>query len=253
MARPDHPIHNLLVEHAGLERGEVLVDVGCGEGGALLAADQLQAGILCVGVDRDASALATARALLHRAARSPCLIRADLSASLPFAAATVDRIVCHNTLECLPDPQRLLAEAARVLRPGGRAVWSHTDFDALVVNTNDAALTRRVVHAYADSTQPWMQTADGQMGRKLAALVRASPLRLEAVDSHQTTATDLPGDARARIDEITAALQSQAARGVGPLTVDEIALWKQAVERAAAEGSFFFAETAIIALSHRPP
>lgn len=48
---------------------------------------------------------------------------ADL-AHLPFAAAAFDGVLCIQTLEHVPEPAGVLAELARVLRPGGRLYLS---------------------------------------------------------------------------------------------------------------------------------
>lgn len=253
MTRVDHPIHRMLGELVTVAPGDVVADLGCGQGGTLLAIARQRPSATCVGLDRQTAALALARKLLGEVAAPPRLVVADLSGGLPLRAASVDVVVSHNVLECLPEPSGLLDEVFRVLRPGGRAVWSHTDFDAMVINTADADLTRRVVHAYADCAQAWMDSCNGQMGRKLAGLVRRSPLVLDAVHAHQAVATELAGDARSRVDEIVAVLTGHAAAGDESPTSEEIVRWATAVETAATAHDFFFAETAFIAVCHRPP
>ena len=61
-------------------------------------------------------------------------------------------------LEVLPDPGALVAEAVRVLRPGGRLVLAHSDFDTLIFASEDLELTRRLVRDYRDISSPgWMR------------------------------------------------------------------------------------------------
>lgn len=51
----------------------------------------------------------------------------------------------------LPDPHAALAEARRVLAPDGRIVLLGPDWDTLVIDSDQPALTRRIVHARADN------------------------------------------------------------------------------------------------------
>lgn len=108
---------------APLERGlahadrevERLLDVGGGTGRAASATDAPERLVL------DAS-----RSMLREA--SPELARVQASAAaLPLAAASVDAALIVDALHHLPDRDRVLAEVARVLRPGGVLVVR--DFD----------------------------------------------------------------------------------------------------------------------------
>lgn len=103
---------------------------------------------------------------------------ADLNQALPFADASFDAALCSDTLECLPRKQAFLVEVERILAPGGHLVLAHTDFDTLVFNSSDIELTRRLVHAFADTQEAWMDTSDGTIGRKLVSIARRSPFEL---------------------------------------------------------------------------
>ncbi len=152
-----------------------VVDLGCGRGQTLLALrERFGPEVQLVGVDRDMPVLE------ERLTADPGVeaVAADLRGALPFATASVAAAVCHNTLECLPDKQAFLNEVARVLVPGGHLLLSHTDFDTLVFNARDRQLTRRLVHAFADTQEAWMDAADGMIGRKLVAISRGSAFEL---------------------------------------------------------------------------
>jgi SAM-dependent methyltransferase len=90
-----------------LGEGRVL-DLGCGTGHSwaeLLPRET-------VGVDIEPAALAGQERETHRA---------DMRA-LPFGDRSFDFVVSIQSIEHVPDPERALAEAARVLRPDGRAI-----------------------------------------------------------------------------------------------------------------------------------
>jgi SAM-dependent methyltransferase len=91
-----------------LPPGRVL-DLGCGVGHSF----QLLAPRETVGVDIDAAALD---------GQQRETVLADMRA-LPFDAASFMSIVSAHSVEHVPDPDRVLAEATRVLAPDGVAVW----------------------------------------------------------------------------------------------------------------------------------
>jgi 2-polyprenyl-6-hydroxyphenyl methylase/3-demethylubiquinone-9 3-methyltransferase len=101
-----------LVPRAARPRA-LLVDVGCG--GGLFAPHAAALGYRHVGVDITRSALAVA----SRHGVAP--VRGD-AAFLPLADGVADVVCAGEILEHVPDPRAVVAEACRVLRPGGRIV-----------------------------------------------------------------------------------------------------------------------------------
>jgi 2-polyprenyl-6-hydroxyphenyl methylase / 3-demethylubiquinone-9 3-methyltransferase len=108
-----------VAEILGGGRRDVL-DVGCGAG--YLANDLAERGYRVTGLDTSAEALAVARD--HDRTRSVEYIVGDACA-LPFADGRFDAVCAMDLIEHVGQPERLIAEAARVVRPGG-LVFFHT-------------------------------------------------------------------------------------------------------------------------------
>lgn len=104
----------LLAREGGLAGGRVL-DVGCGTGA--LAAALAERGAKVWGIDPSAEMLAVARARVPRGVGLK-LARAE---ALPFTDGWFDAVVFSLVVH-LVERLRALAEARRVLAPGGRAV-----------------------------------------------------------------------------------------------------------------------------------
>jgi SAM-dependent methyltransferase len=94
--------------------GAPALDMGCGAG--RVAVPAAAAGLPVVGIDLDAAmlgeALAGATALPFEAVRGTIT-------RLPFADASFNTVLSINVLHLVPEWRAVLAEAVRVLRPGG--------------------------------------------------------------------------------------------------------------------------------------
>jgi ubiquinone/menaquinone biosynthesis C-methylase UbiE len=95
-----------------------------------------------IGVDSDPAAVTAGASMVED--RPWVQVRlADIHA-LDLADASVDRVHTDRVLQHVADPVTVVAEAHRVLRPGGRAVFAEPDYDTLVIDYPDA----RVMRAY---------------------------------------------------------------------------------------------------------
>lgn len=97
-------------------RGKAVLDLGCAGGFMTEALDDRGARV--TGIDPAAEAVAAARAHAEAAGRA---IRYDVGVgeALPYQPAAFDAVVCVDVLEHVRDLNQVLAEVARVLRPGG--------------------------------------------------------------------------------------------------------------------------------------
>jgi 2-polyprenyl-6-hydroxyphenyl methylase/3-demethylubiquinone-9 3-methyltransferase len=122
----DHPIALLRAENAlrapwlmekvrtyRREKCHIL-DIGCGAG--LLSNPLAEEGHSVVGIDLSSTSLEQAK----KQDRTGTVHYLQAAAeSLPFAAETFDVVVAMDLLEHVPDPQKVIQEASRVLKPEG--------------------------------------------------------------------------------------------------------------------------------------
>jgi len=148
---------------AGVGPGDLVVDVACGTGG--LAALATAAGARVIGID-------VSRAMLVRArGRAAALVLAD-AAALPVRAGAADAVTCGFALRNVVAIPALLAEAARVLRPGGRLVllevavppgalrkWGHRLYFHHLVPLLGAVLADREAYAYLPASTAYLPPA----------------------------------------------------------------------------------------------
>ncbi len=122
-------IRSLHVDDAEVERALAdalpenigdLLDIGTGTGRML----QLFGGRVdrAVGIDASRDMLAVARANIEAVGLRNCLVRQGDMYSLPWPDGSFDAVTIHQVLHYADRPRAAIAEAARVLRPGGRLV-----------------------------------------------------------------------------------------------------------------------------------
>ncbi|NQY95955.1 MAG: metalloregulator ArsR/SmtB family transcription factor [Henriciella sp.] len=115
---PEADIEQAILEQVDGQRFDRIVDLGTGTGRMLTLLAPLAKE--AEGLDLSHHMLTVARANLNRAEARNARVRQGDVTETPFDANSADLVVVHQVLHYLENPEAVLAEAARILRPGGR-------------------------------------------------------------------------------------------------------------------------------------
>lgn len=230
-------------ELLGARPGEAGLDLGCGlahlsielarevaPGGRIVALDSSQHM-----VGQAASRVADARLGDIVSVR-----QGDVTA-LDLPDASVDFVAAAQVFSYVPEVSRAVAEAARVLRPGGRLAVLETDWDLCTYESADPLLTRRILDARA------RHFAHPHLPRELHRLLRAAGLslaRCEAVPLIETRYDPESFGAGMLPVARSAALKS----GIEAAAVEQ---WVADIRSRTADGQYFFAAVRFVFVATR--
>lgn len=161
-------------ETLALQPGERVLDIGSGPG--LLAQEMAAAvgvGGRVHGVDLSASMLAIAGRRAGAPGAAPIALAEADATSLPFADGSFDAAVSTQVYEYVADIPAALAEARRVVAPGGRLLVLDTDWDSVVWRSDDDERMARVLSAWDE------HLAHRSLPRALPELLARGGFRLE--------------------------------------------------------------------------
>jgi ubiquinone/menaquinone biosynthesis C-methylase UbiE len=219
-----------MVDALALRGGASVIDVGCGTGDdarelARLVGPEGRA----VGVDASETMIAEAR---RRVQGSGLQVEFEVSDArhLPFADDTFDACRTERMLAHVPDPRAVLAEMARVTRPGGRVCALDIDLDSAGLEDPVAlALLESMVH----------QVRNPYIGRDLARLFEDVGM-VDVAVRRQVYAFDL--------EMVRPLIANQVARlqDAGVLAVEATERWWAAIEEAQRADRPFLPMTAVI-------
>ena len=104
-----------------LDRGERVLDLGCGAGtDTLVAAQMVGLEGRVVGIDMTSEMLAKARAATAELGATNVELLEAEAERLPFPDASFDVVISNGVIDLIPDKDAVFAEIYRVLAPGGR-------------------------------------------------------------------------------------------------------------------------------------
>jgi len=117
---------DLFLSWLELDAGDYLLDVACGSGGPTLRMARIARCRAC-GIDLHEDAVRTAQKQAEAAGLSGQVTfqRADAARTLPFPDAQFDALLCVDAVNHLLDRAKTLRDWRRVLKPGGRLVFTN--------------------------------------------------------------------------------------------------------------------------------
>ena len=174
----DADVETALAKLVGPEKIDALLDLGTGTGRILeLFQNQYRR---ATGIDASRDMLAVARANLDRVGLNHATVRHGDIFNLPLEGQEFDLVIVHQVLHFLDQPELAIAEAARMLKPGGRLAIVDLAPHGLEYLRNDHAHLRL---GFSHSTMAdWLS-------RSGLEVVDAVDLEKEQTDSQALTVT----------------------------------------------------------------
>ncbi len=210
-----------------LPREARLLDVGCGTGVMTRhLADLLQVREV-VGIDPSPVLLERARA--NHAQRKDLRFEQGDGRELPYEDAAFDAVVFHTVLCHVPGCEDALAEAQRVLKPGG---WMAV-FDGDYATTTVAAADHDPLEACAKAAIAGL-VHDHWLVRRLPSLLMSAGLEVVGSESHGYVQMEADGYMRSIVNRGADLLVAQGA--IGEALAEAL---KVECDRRAAVGRFF--------------
>jgi ubiquinone/menaquinone biosynthesis C-methylase UbiE len=215
------------------------LEIGCGTGAVCRALVEWR-NFDVTGVDASPVFVARAREL---GGHLPGLrfIEGD-ARSLTLQDASFDLVVFHTTLCHIPDPERALHEAFRVLRPDGWLTVFEGDYTTVTVAISDG-----------DPLQPLVETMvanfvhDPWLTRRLAKTLGSIGFRVRSLRSHGYLQTTDPAYMLTVVDRGADILSASASLGE-----EAAAALKQEARRRAQAGEFFGHISFVSAIARKP-
>jgi arsenite methyltransferase len=204
-----------------------VLEIGCGTGAVTRAIARRPGVALAIGVDPSPVFVARAEELASGANNVEFVV--GDGRALQFAEGDIDTVVVHTTLCHVPQPESLLGEAMRVLRPAGTLAICDGDYATITVATGEFDPLQACIESVKAAF-----IHDVWLVRRLPKLLRTAGFQLLETRSHGYLQTTDPGYMLTLVDRGTDTLVAS-----GRIGGDAAVALKTEARRRADAGEFF--------------
>lgn len=249
--RGRHPqqiaIREAYLDLLGDVAGQRVLDLGCGTGVATRAvARRVGSNGGVVGVDPTPTFIDRAEKLASDHKFDTVRFEVGDGRALRFADGDFDTALAVTLLCHVPERQRVIAELARVVKPGGQVLVMDGDYASNQIEHPDRATTDRIATAWRASV-----VDDPYLCRRLVPFMASAGLEIEAVGGHVHVEAGQLNEATSYIWQWCLFALRQAL-SAGAVTEAEGAAWTDNLRELNAAGTMFGSVNYVSVLARRP-
>ncbi len=224
-------VNQMLCEVVAAKPGELLLEVGSGSGVLCrLLAPRVQPDGCIVGMEISPEMTAEAQKYnLSEGSNGSIAFETGAAEALPYSDASFDGAIAARLLLHVSDPDVVIREMTRVVKPEGRVVVMDWDFDTVTVDHPDREQTRRLLQWRSDH-----HGGNNWSGRQLWRRMKTAGLHNLSVHPRVTVAN-------CEADGLTQSLwrAAQVACDGGAVSPAEKEAWVQELKNRIQAGTFF--------------
>jgi len=222
-------------------RGERVLDVGCGPGflcESIAERVGLEGAVIGIDISGDLIALCRRR-------NPPDWLSYAVGDATQVAEpdASFDVVTCTQVAEYIPDVDRALSETHRVLRPGGRAVFVATDWDALVWHSDKPDRMSLVLRSWES------HCAHPHLPRSLGSRLLSAGFRLDGAAVFPILNLEWHDDTYGK--GLAGLIRDFVGRK-NELPPDDLQAWYEELGRLSKAGRYFFSSNRYIFRASKP-
>jgi SAM-dependent methyltransferase len=233
-------------ERRRLRPGSIALELGCGPGAA---AAQLVPFVgergRVLGIDSSETMIDAARRLQETSTTLEFTV--GDATRLELADGSFDAYRCERTYQHLTEPEAALAEACRVVRPGGRVAVIDSDWGTFAIDHPNRELTERL------AAVPRRFPSNSWSGRRLRSQMVRAGLHEVTVRAETLVATSWDPDVSPGVLGLPPFERiAEAARALGVFDEQDAADWLEGLADEARAGRFFVMVTMVAGVATVP-